>query len=93
MASGYCITRSDLGPHRQHVVFVPVTVLVTGLVSAHGAAGGSGAAEAGPPKRSAPGGQGSSSSSVHDRVGIEMGPSDIAGHRRGCTCLQPPAVL
>ncbi|PNW81690.1 hypothetical protein CHLRE_06g256400v5 [Chlamydomonas reinhardtii] len=33
VASGYCITRSDLGPHRQHVVFVPVTVLVTGLIT------------------------------------------------------------
>ncbi|KAG2429325.1 hypothetical protein HXX76_011092 [Chlamydomonas incerta] len=33
VASGYCITRSDLGPHKQHVVFVPVTVLVTGLIT------------------------------------------------------------
>ncbi|GIL92264.1 hypothetical protein Vretimale_18464 [Volvox reticuliferus] len=33
IASGYCITRSDLGPHKQHVVFVPTAVLVTGLIT------------------------------------------------------------
>ncbi|KXZ53480.1 hypothetical protein GPECTOR_7g930 [Gonium pectorale] len=33
VASGYCITRSDLGPHKQHVIFVPSTVLVTGLIT------------------------------------------------------------
>ncbi len=33
VASGYCITRSDLGPHRGHVVWVPSVVLVTGLVT------------------------------------------------------------
>ncbi|KAG2486201.1 hypothetical protein HYH03_015163 [Edaphochlamys debaryana] len=33
VASGYMITRSDLGPHKQHVVFVPLTVLVTGLIT------------------------------------------------------------
>jgi hypothetical protein len=33
ISSGYCITRSDLGPHKQHVIFVPTVVLVTGLVS------------------------------------------------------------
>ncbi|EFJ40318.1 hypothetical protein VOLCADRAFT_108194 [Volvox carteri f. nagariensis] len=33
IASGYCITRSELGPHKQHVVFVPTAVLVTGLIT------------------------------------------------------------
>lgn len=33
LASGFCITRTDFGPHRAKVLLVPSVVLVTGLVT------------------------------------------------------------
>lgn len=33
ISSGYCITRSSLGPYKSNVIGVPLTVLITGLVT------------------------------------------------------------
>lgn len=35
MASGYCITRFDLGPHKDQVLYIPLVYLVSGLITGY----------------------------------------------------------